>query len=117
DHSGPDSETHLSVIRRWRHQSTCVTGMLAIGSTKSRKNQEFAACAKSGRADRRQNDRPATGVTLRQFGACTAPGQSPPPGSGEKYFSNLPSSPSNCLASAGGSFLVAMLGHLSAYSA
>jgi len=42
--------------------------------------------------------------------------QSPSPGSAEKYFSNLPCTPSNSFASAGGSFLVVRFGHLSAYS-
>ena len=42
--------------------------------------------------------------------------QSPSPGSGEKYFSNFPLTPSNYLASAGGSFLAVMFGHLTAYS-
>src|SRR5262245_59490567 len=42
--------------------------------------------------------------------------QSPSPGSAEKYFSNLPSTPSNSFASAGGSFLAVMFGHLLAYS-
>src|SRR5690606_35890049 len=43
-------------------------------------------------------------------------GQSPSPGVGEKYFSNLPSTPSHSLASAGGSFLAVILGHCEAYS-
>src|SRR6185369_2337160 len=42
--------------------------------------------------------------------------QSPLPGAGEKYFSNLPSMPSNSLASAGCSFFWVMLGQLLAYS-
>src|SRR6267154_1562721 len=42
--------------------------------------------------------------------------QSPVPGAGEKYFSNLPSMPSKSLASAGDSFFWVMLGQLLAYS-
>src|SRR5262245_45952386 len=42
--------------------------------------------------------------------------QSPSPGSAEKYFSNLPPTPSNSLAPAGGSYLAVMFGHLLAYS-
>ena len=38
-------------------------------------------------------------------------------GLGEKYFSNLPGTPSNSLASAGGSRLAVMFGHFDAYSA
>src|SRR5579862_4884828 len=44
------------------------------------------------------------------------PGQSPSPGFGEKYFSNLPSTPSNSLASAGDSFFWVIFGHDLAYS-
>src|SRR6185437_7081100 len=43
--------------------------------------------------------------------------QSPVPGSGEKYFSNLPSTPSNSLASAGESFFWVIFGQVLAYSA
>src|SRR2546423_12283077 len=42
--------------------------------------------------------------------------QSPVPGAGEKYFSNLPSIPSKSLASAGDSFFWGILGQLLAYS-
>src|SRR3981189_309888 len=42
--------------------------------------------------------------------------QSPSPGFGEKYFSNLPSSPSKSLASGGDSFFWVMFGQLLAYS-
>src|SRR4051794_3685327 len=42
--------------------------------------------------------------------------QSPVPGAGEKYFSNLPSTPSKSLASGGDSFFWVMLGQLLAYS-
>src|SRR6266851_4494153 len=44
------------------------------------------------------------------------PDQSPVPGAGEKYFSNLPSIPSYSLASAGDSFFWVMFGQLLAYS-
>src|ERR1700719_204442 len=44
-------------------------------------------------------------------------GQSPPPGLGVKYFSNLSGTPSNSLASDGGSFLTVIFGHTLAYSA
>src|ERR1044071_1040134 len=47
-------------------------------------------------------------------GAC---GQSPEPGSGEKYFSYLPGTPSNSLASEGGSFFWVMFGQDLANSA
>src|SRR6516162_4900195 len=43
--------------------------------------------------------------------------QSPVPGFGKKNFSNLPLTPSNSLASAGGSFLAVILGHCLANSA
>src|SRR6202043_2816045 len=43
-------------------------------------------------------------------------GQSPPPGFGEKYFSNLPSMPSKSLASGGDSFFWVIFGQLLAYS-
>jgi hypothetical protein len=43
-------------------------------------------------------------------------GQSPVPGFGEKYFSNLPSLPSNSFASGGDSFFWVMFGQLLAYS-
>src|SRR5579863_1713521 len=43
-------------------------------------------------------------------------GQSPVPPFGEKYFSNLPSTPSNSLASAGDSFFWVIFGHDLAYS-
>src|SRR5215475_4564250 len=43
--------------------------------------------------------------------------QSPVPGFGEKYFSYLPATPSNSLASAGGSFLAVIFGHCLAKSA
>src|SRR5579864_6112573 len=43
-------------------------------------------------------------------------GQSPSPGFGEKYFSNLPSAPSNSLASAGDSFFWVIFGQDLAYS-
>src|SRR5580698_1985193 len=46
----------------------------------------------------------------------TVSNQSPVPGAGEKYFSNLPSTPSKSLASAGDSFFWVMLGQLLAYS-
>src|SRR6195952_5410853 len=42
--------------------------------------------------------------------------QSPLPGAGEKYFSNLPSMPSKSLASAGDSFFWVIFGQLLAYS-
>src|SRR3984957_19492213 len=42
--------------------------------------------------------------------------QSPVPGAGEKYFSNLPSMPSKSLASAGDSFFWVIFGQLLAYS-
>src|ERR1700755_841139 len=42
--------------------------------------------------------------------------QSPVPGAGEKYFSNLPSIPSKSLASTGASFFWVMFGQLLAYS-
>src|SRR5579871_3664745 len=42
--------------------------------------------------------------------------QSPLPGFGEKYFSNLPSLPSKSLASAGDSFFWVIFGHDLAYS-
>src|SRR5690606_36717559 len=56
--------------------------------------------------------------TLRHAASGTADSslQSPDPGSGEKYFSNLPSSPSNFSPSAGGSPLRVMFGHFDAYS-
>src|SRR6201997_5744745 len=43
-------------------------------------------------------------------------GQSPAPAFGEKYFSNLPSTPSKSLASAGDSFFWVIFGHVLAYS-
>src|SRR5215475_12094275 len=43
-------------------------------------------------------------------------GQSPAPGFEEKYFSNLPSTPSNSFASGGKSFFWVMLGQALAYS-
>src|SRR5690349_11868663 len=43
--------------------------------------------------------------------------QSPSPGASEKYFSNLPSTPSNSLASGGGSRFSVMLGQAAAYLA
>src|SRR5260221_4484140 len=46
--------------------------------------------------------------------ACGA--QSASPGFGEKYFSNLPGTPSNSLWSAGGSRLAVMFGHWEANS-
>src|SRR5947209_16649615 len=42
--------------------------------------------------------------------------QSPVPGAGEKYFSNLPSMPSKSLASGGNSFFWVMFGQTLAYS-
>src|SRR5260221_7723478 len=42
--------------------------------------------------------------------------QSPVPGAGEKYFSNLPSIPSKSLASGGDSFFWVIFGQLLAYS-
>src|SRR5260221_6998157 len=47
---------------------------------------------------------------------ATACGQSPVPGAGEKYFSNLPSNPSKSFASGGDSFFWVMFGQLLAYS-
>src|SRR4051812_21420210 len=44
------------------------------------------------------------------------PDQSPDPGAGEKYFSNLPSMPSKSLASGGESFFWVMFGQSFAYS-
>src|SRR5690606_31019676 len=41
--------------------------------------------------------------------------QSPSPGASEKYFSNLPSTPSHSLASAGASRFSVILGHADAY--
>src|SRR5471030_1032666 len=55
------------------------------------------------------NKRPATPSRSRLV-------QSPAPGSGEKYFSNLPSMPSKSLASAGASFFWVIFGQLLAYS-
>src|SRR6185503_6770369 len=43
--------------------------------------------------------------------------QSPSPGASEKYFSNLPSTPSHSLASAGGSRFSVILGQAAAYFA
>src|SRR5277367_4410686 len=43
-------------------------------------------------------------------------GQSPAPAFGEKYFSNLPSTPSKSLASAGDSFFWVIFGQVLAYS-
>src|ERR1700745_4478922 len=43
--------------------------------------------------------------------------QSPPPGLAEKCSSNLLGTPSHCLASAGGAFLVVIFGQTFAYSA
>ena len=45
-----------------------------------------------------------------------ASNQSPVPGAGEKYFSNLPSIPSKSLASGGDSFFWVIFGQLLAYS-
>src|ERR1700694_6017155 len=42
--------------------------------------------------------------------------QSPVPGAGEKYFSNLPSLPSKSLASGGDSFFWVIFGQVLAYS-
>src|SRR5262245_53504190 len=42
-------------------------------------------------------------------------GQSPSPGFSEKYFSNLPSTPSNSLASGGASRFSVTFGHTAAY--
>lgn len=55
--------------------------------------------------------------TSRTAGRSATRAQSPSPGSGEKYFSNFPSSPSNLAASAGGSRFWVMFGHTPAYSA
>src|SRR5262245_42458127 len=49
--------------------------------------------------------------------AENGPLQSPVPGFGEKYLSNLPLTPSNSLASPGGSFLAVIFGHCLANSA
>src|SRR5882724_10725913 len=54
-------------------------------------------------------------VSIRPTGGHSA-NQSPLPGSLEKYFSNLPSTPSNSFASGGMSFFWVMLGQLLAYS-
>src|ERR1700761_7646476 len=53
----------------------------------------------------------------RQGVTAAALDQSPEPGFAEKYFSNLPSSPSCSLASAGASFFWVMFGQALAYSA
>src|SRR4051794_2454479 len=58
-----------------------------------------------------------TGIRVKQGGGRGAGSvQSPVPGAGEKYFSNLPSMPSKSLASVGASFFWVMLGQLLAYS-
>src|SRR5271167_2873143 len=63
---------------------------------------------------RRATDRPYRGMGQeRKRGRF---GQSPVPGFGEKYFSNLPSAPSKSLASAGDSFFWVIFGHVLAYS-
>src|SRR3546814_3128700 len=51
------------------------------------------------------------GMTPPRSTALGLPTQSPSPGSGEKNFSNLPSTPLYSSASAGLSFLVVMFGH------
>src|ERR1700731_3164275 len=57
-----------------------------------------------------------TAGTASAGAAEAAPDQSPVPGDGEKYFSNLPSMPSKSLASAGDSFFWVIFGQLLAYS-
>src|SRR5262249_46456103 len=56
-------------------------------------------------------------IRLRRLPRLRHKRQSPVPGSDEKYFSYLLGTPSNSLASAGGSFLVVMLGQVFANSA
>src|ERR1700744_3389210 len=70
----------------------------------------------------------STGIRVKQRGGKSLPersptcvlqkvtNQSPVPGSGEKYFSNLPSTPSNSLASAGESFFWVIFGQALANS-
>src|ERR1700712_599527 len=67
--------------------------------------------ARSGAA--RRLFEPKTGVRVKWNPPS---GQSPEPGFGEKYFSNLPSMPSKSLASGGDSFFWVMFGQLLAYS-
>src|SRR5262249_39123997 len=62
---------------------------------------------------KRRTQEKVKAVRLAETGSV----QSPVPGFGEKNFSNLPLTPSNSLASAGGSFLAVILGHCLANSA
>ncbi len=57
----------------------------------------------------------AQGLASASRAAVTSGGfQSPEPGFGEKWVSNLPATPSNSAASAGGSLRSVMFGHFSA---
>src|SRR5579859_5767977 len=69
----------------------------------------------TNRVKPKSRPQPRPGLWINSENPALA-GQSPSPAFGEKYFSNLPSTPSNSLASAGDSFFWVIFGQDLAYS-
>ncbi len=91
-----------SVRRAWRARSALTSINNYIYTVFRQKSKYFRTCeASRSRAYAEQ---------LTHGSRAPDVSQSPSPGLGEKYFSNLPATPSNSLASAGGSLLAGDVG-------